>query len=804
MTKKIILAFLVLYLSACSSPSPNAPMSGELDDIINEELVAAEGGSPSTGSEDFFVDEEPSETQSAEPADDFFAEEDVQSFEDEAFMEPGQDLAEDEFAELSQEDLMEELPEEFGEEFAQPQAKTENTDPFAEEDPFAGEDPFASEDPFAEENPFQDEINEEDLFAQELNEPAPAQPVEPAPSFEEPQDSFQTMESSPAEMIQITDLNFLGNQNGGTVEVKTSQPANYTTRTNADTNQFIIEIENAKLPRNLQRPLITKDFNSQVAAVQAYQDTGSTVARIVVQMKSKKIPLVQAEGNSLLVMSPEPLSEPTMMADSEMGASGASTAEVDTDSLSYDTEAAKRDEQVLQAQSLEEFLMGNNKFYGRKISLETGKDADVRDVINFIAEQSGANIVISEDVGGTIQMKLREVPWDQALVILLRSKKLGYVRQGNVLRISTLDQLSAETKASKEIIESRQKLNPLMVKVIPISYSEVEDLAKQVKEFLTPNRGSVIADKRTTSLIIRDTAETLTKITRLVKELDIPPAQVMIEGKLVEASESFQETFGIDWGFTGRGEKVGTGPNGQDINLQTGMNIVNLGEKTSVGNFTIRAGVLNFLGNLNARLALEETNNNIKVISSPRIMAMNKEEAEINQSGEVFTRKTITDNTGTPQTENIPRPYNVSMKVTPQVTAEGSVIMDVEVQREFPGPADTNTGERPINKREAKTKTLVKNGQTAVIGGIFQNDTTSSESGVPVLKDIPFLGWLFKSESVNIEKTELLVFLTPRIMNLQDQDVDTSLLQKAQAVQGIEFDDVEQKKEGQRAQEILK
>lgn len=784
MTKKIIIPFLVICLSACSSPSPTGPVSGELDDIINEELVAAEGSNASSSSEDFFMDEAPSDSGSAEPADDFFAEE-------EAFAESSEAPVEDEFAQLSEEDLTEDFPEDFGEEFAEPKAKAE--DPFAEEDPFASEDPFAEQQPFAEENPFQDEINQQDLFAEE---PA-AQPAM-EPEFAEPQNTFQ---EPAAEMIQVTDINFLGNENGGTVVVKTSKPADYTTRTNADTNQFIIEIANAKLPRKLQRPLITKDFNSQVAAVQAYQDTGSTVARIVVQMKSQKIPLVQAEGNSLLVMSPQPAEQAPIVAETPAMNDEAST---NSDSLSYDTEAARKDEQILQAQSLEEFLMGNNKFYGRKISIETGKDADVRDVINFISEQSGANIVISEDVGGTIQMKLREVPWDQALVILLRSKKLGYVRQGNVLRISTLEQLSAETKASKEIIESRQKLNPLMVKVIPISYSEVEDLAKQVKEFLTPNRGSVIADKRTTSLIIRDTAETLTKLTRLVKELDIPPAQVMIEGKLVEASESFQETFGIDWGFSGRGEKIGAGPNGQDINLQTGINITSLGENTSMGNLNIRAGVLKFFGNLEAKLALEETNNNIKVISSPRIMAMNKEEAEINQAGEVFTRKTVVDQNGVPQTENIPRPYNVSMKVTPQVTAEGSVIMDVEVQREFPGPADTSTGERPINKREAKTKTLVKNGQTAVIGGIFQNDTTTSQTGVPLLKDIPFLGWLFKSENTTIEKTELLVFLTPRIMNLQDQDVDASLLQKAQAVQGIEFDDVEQIKEGQRAQEILK
>lgn len=776
MTKYILAAFLLISLVGCSSPAPTGAVSNELDDIINEELVAAEGSSASSDSEDFFVDEPSDESSSeAESADDFFAQEESQATEETV---PSDEFAtEDEFAEFSDEDI----PEEFSDVQAQ------------EEDPF-------------DENPFQDEINEDELFAEEFAEPE--QKLAEEPDFMEPaQDSMQSFEPVPtpsAEMVQVTDLNFLGNENGGTVVVKTSSPANYTTRTNADTNQFIIEIENARLPKSLQRPLITKDFNSEVAAVQAYQDSGSSVARIVVQMKSSKIPLIQAEGNSLLVMSPEPIMSETPVAANQSASPVEEQGAENTDSLSYDTESARRDEEILQAQSLEEFLMGNNKFYGRKISIETGKDADVRDVINFIAEQSGANLVISEDVKGTIQMKLREVPWDQALVILLRSKKLGYVRQGNVLRISTLEQLTAETKASKEIIESRQKLSPLMVKVIPISYSEVEDLSKQVKEFLTPNRGSVIADKRTTSLIIRDTAETLSKITRLVKELDIPPAQVMIEGKLVEASESFQETFGIDWGFTGISKKIGSGPNGRDINITTGMNIVNLGENTSVGNFNLRAGVLDIFGNLQARLALEETKNNIKVISSPRIMAMNKEEAEINQSGEVFTRKTVTDNTGTPQTENIPRAYNVSMKVTPQVTAEGSVIMDVEVQREFPGPADTNTGERPINKREAKTKTLVKNGQTAVIGGIFQNDTTSSETGVPVLKDIPFLGWLFKSEGTTVEKTELLVFLTPRIMNLKDQDVDMDLLQKAQAVQGIEFDDIEQKKEGQRAQEILK
>lgn len=656
----------------------------------------------------------------------------------------------------------------------------------SEEDDLAQEDEVGEQDQADLQGEQQDEgVAEngapvEEKIDQDL---APAQ--EPSNTTNE---EFGAVVDTPAvELVQVTKIDFLGNQAGGTVLVETSGPAKYTTRNNPENNQFILEIENAVLPKNLKRPYITKDFNSQIGAINAYQSKDSSIARIVVQMKGSDLPIVQAEGNAIMIMPSQGGAEAqemqvaTSAAEGDGGSSDDSSDSVvdsngygEGDRASYDVEKAQQDEKLLGAQSLEEFLTGNNQFYGRKISIETGKDADVRDIINFISEQSGANIVISDDVKGTIQMKLRQVPWDQALVILLRTKKLGYVRQGNVIRISTLTQLTEETNASKQVIESRRTLSPVMVRVIPISYASVDDLAKQVSEFLTKSRGSATPDVRTSSLILRDTSETLDKISRLVKELDVPPAQVMIEGKMVEATERFSESFGVNWRFSGAPEKVseGGGADGADINITTAFASTPTADNIGKGILSLNVGRLDFLGNLDAALALEEEKNNIKVISSPRIMTMNKQEAEITQSGEVFSKKT-TENVTTGQSEiEIKRiPYSVKMKVTPQVTSSGSVIMDVHVSREFPGTIDSESKERPIEKREAKTKALIKNGQTAVIGGIFQNDVADSVVGVPLLKDIPILGWLFKSKQKSIEKTELLVFLTPRIMNLKDQIV---------------------------------
>ena len=587
--------------------------------------------------------------------------------------------------------------------------------------------------------------------------------------------------------VKLTNIEFLSNQSGGTLTISGEAPLEYQTRYNKETNQYIIEISNAFLPNNLRRPFIMKDFkSSQFGAVSAYQEKGSDQVSIIVQMKKEGAsPHFKQEGGVIYVVSPSGGDGGNTLAEAE---EMASDEEISLDDEGGDFEESFESQnegaaeeymdgegegesiaddggeslnlKVLGARSLEEFLMNNNKFYGKKISLSLS-DVDIRDAIEFISEESGANLVMSSQVTGKISLKLREVPWDQVLITLLRSNKLGYVRQGNVIRISTLQQLQVESQASKAILEAQKALLPLYVRVIPVSYAKVELLQAQLAPFLTAQRGKVVTDVRTSSVIVTDTETTLNRISALIKRLDIPPEQVMIEGKVVEATEAFSRNLGISWGASGVSTELGGGGGNGPLSITPSFGI-----RPSGAALSFNIGTLDFLGNLDAALQLAETDSTARVISSPRIVAINKEKSEISQSGEVISLSTVSQPGGGPSTTQVVRtPVTLSLSVTPQVTAAGGVIMDVDVQRQFPGAVeDLATLARAVNSRSAKTKVLVHNGETAVIGGIYDTRESKGETGVPILRSIPILGWLFKNQNYESRKNELLIFLTPRVM----------------------------------------
>ncbi len=586
-----------------------------------------------------------------------------------------------------------------------------------------------------------------------------------ADSFEEPVvDEFTMEEASPTPTVsgsvEITDIRYLANQAGGTVVVDADKTLNYETRFNAQNGQYIIEIQNAVLPERLKRPFLMKDFSGSFGSINAYQTPGDITVRIVVQLKPgfNEEPALRMEGTSLVVVPPSFSAENFAAVQDNSAPSppqGSSSA-------------------PLGAGTLEEFLMSNQKFEGRPISLQV-RDADVRDVISFISEESGANIVMSDQVDGKISMKLRRVPWDQALVSVMRAKNLGYIRHGNVLRISTMGELRAEAQHARDFLIAQKELAPIKVKVIPVNYANVDSLENQVKEFLS-KEGKVVVDARSNSILITDREDILDKVTKLIAALDIQPNQVLIEGKIVEASEDFTSSLGIRWGATGSPITLSQtgGALGTPLELSPRLNFAQGG--SPLPNFVeLTFGKLDFLGDLNAALHLAESDRTAKLISSPRIVVMNRDRAEIGQSSEVISLVTIpSGGSGSGsfflnQTENR-IPVQLKLAVTPQITSDGSVIMDIDVLRQFAGPVVAQTTQsRPVNSRTAKTRVLVRNGETSVIGGIYQTDETQSDIGVPVLKDIPILGWLFKSREKEKIKNELLIFLTPRIMvNGQD------------------------------------
>lgn len=644
-----------------------------------------------------------------------------------------------------------------------------------------------------DEDPFADDALEAETNEEFIEEPPPQDELVANDSFEEPLDPAPTGMGDLGAPSDISNIKFLANESGGSVVIEANNPMSHSTRINPETSQFIIEIENSNLPNKLKRPYILKEFpTSAFGAINSYQDQGSPTVRVVIQMKAQDFaePTVQAEGNSLIVIPaaagaslpmadaetiPDEMVEEASLAEQEIEdaeveeIAGAESLEEQTSA--YDVASAAADEKALGSKTLDEFLAGNNKFYGRPISIQV-KDADIRDVLSFIAGESGINMIISEGVGGTITLKLREIPWDQALVTVMKSKSLGYIREGSVVRINTLQNLEQEAENSRRILDAQKRLTPLRVKVLPVSFASVDELIEQIRPFLTKGRGNIVADPRTSSLIITDTDQVLGRVEKLVEKLDVAPAQVVIEGKIVEAVESFQKSLGVNWTSSGSTVELSDrgGRNNGPINLSQNLSVATLANNQAGNfNFDMQVGTLEFFGNLTAQLRIAESDSLANVISSPRVVTMNRQTAIISQDSESLSiSTTISEGVVTRSVNRTP--VVVKLEVTPQVTAEGSVIMDVKVDRQFAGPLeDQQTLARAVNKRQAKTRVLIKSGSTAVIGGMYNSTESNAEAGVPLLRKIPVVGWLFKSRTSEINKNELLVFLTPRILNLQDQ-----------------------------------
>jgi type IV pilus assembly protein PilQ len=281
--------------------------------------------------------------------------------------------------------------------------------------------------------------------------------------------------------------------------------------------------------------------------------------------------------------------------------------------------------------------LSQGQFVGEKINLEY-IDTDVREIIENISERSGVNLIMDDDVSGKTSIRLRDIPWDQALVVLLRSKGLGYVKQGTVLRVARQDTLSKEAQAVSTQIQSEKQAQLLSggikVKYIPVSYADVKELSAKLTAFLS-EKGKVASDDRTNSLVITDYGEYIERVTELVRALDTAPMQVEIEAKIVEARETFIQQAGINWGMTGQNFDLGP----QQATIRSSLVANNFPDQGFTLDLSV--GTFDILGDLTAALAVFESDNKIKILSQPRTVTMNKVESEITQTLQVPVRETI-------------------------------------------------------------------------------------------------------------------------------------------------------------------
>ena len=722
--------------------SGESELDSEMEGEVSQEEVLEE-----EFAEEEFAEEEVSEEEVSEEDLELVDEEDLDFIDEEESIEElveGEEPAEEE---ESIEELVE--GEEPAEEEESIEELVEGEEPAEEEESIEelaeGEEP-AEEEESIEELAEGEEPAEEEESIEEL-----AEGEEPA----EEEESIEELAEAKASVV-INSIRYDDSENK--VYIEGTDSLSYQIRENVSTNQIIIEIPNAVLADHLKWPFVMKDFNTQIGMLQADQKNGNIV-RVVVQMREGALsPAVEVSDSGALV-----IASGRMEIDGESGSTIG-------DALDDGTTGVDRGS-VLPAKSFEEFFTNGGKFSGQPISIHL-KNVDIRDVLYFISEETGLNMVISDDVTGSLSIKLRNVPWDQALVTIMKTKKLGYLREGNVIRIMTLNAL----KSYQQEIDTMktQSVEPMKVKVIPIVYTKASEIVPSLKPFLTPTRGQALVDNRSNAVILTDTAEVLERVHDLVKYMDTPPKQVMIEAKIVEARESFVRNLGLNWsvGLENFEKNSVFGQPNWDLNLNGNLSIFpaaesggsRITERTLVYPFNI---AFTPVGLLDAVISIAETDGIANVISSPRILVLSGKRATISQRTQnidVVTQQS--SDTGQTLGQSPQKtPVVLTFTVAPEVTAIGSVFMDINMQRDFVGNRDIASGSRPINSRQASTSVLARNGQTIVIGGIYQSDKTQFKEGIPFLRHIPILKWFFSQRITDENRNELLLFVTPRVLS---------------------------------------
>ncbi len=430
---------------------------------------------------------------------------------------------------------------------------------------------------------------------------------------------------------------------------------------------------------------------------------------------------------------------------------------------------------------------GRRRYSGRRVDLDF-KDADIHNILRLLADVGGVNIVTADDVTGSVTIRMRNVPWDQALDVILQAKGLGMVRRGNLIRVAPLETLEKEREAAIARQKQQEQLAPLETRLVPVSYATAGELSPRVQELLS-ERGTVSVDERTNVLIVRDIVDQLDDVEELVRTLDTQTPQVLIEARIVEATSNYERDVGIQWG----GDVVMSSANGNPTGLVFPSNIGLAGgnygpqsqtaglspfqQRVTTPNYAVNLPAITGDGqggaiglslgsvggnvNINVRLSAAESNGTVRIISSPRILTLDNHEAHIAQGTLIPYSQVSAQGVNTAFQE-----AKLELKVRPHVTADGSVSMHVAITRDEPDFNRTSTrGDPTILKREAETDLLIPDGNTAVIGGIYTRNTGRQVNSVPFFGDIPVLGVLFQRRRVTDQRNELLIFLTPRIVN---------------------------------------
>ncbi|MFB0508345.1 MAG: type IV pilus secretin PilQ [Thermodesulfobacteriota bacterium] len=507
----------------------------------------------------------------------------------------------------------------------------------------------------------------------------------------------------------------------------------------------------------------TEPHQSQLAKVEVPETEGAKPESQVVKVKaaesaenSPETPRV-IKREKIAQEGPKAAEEAVVPAEKGTKKEAAAPVQKEAEKEKIPPEPLKKRESILEAVAVQK------RYTGKKLSLDF-KDADINNILRLIAEVSDLNVIAGEDVKGKVTIRLVDVPWDQALDIILQSNDLGKVRIGNVIRVAPIDKLKKEEEEALAARRTKEKLEDLSTELIPVNYATAKELENQVKEILT-ERGSVTVDQRTNVLVVKDIRPTINEAKELVTSLDTKTPQILIEARIVEASADFTREIGVVWG--GSATKVhGKRDNPQGTSTLSGGL---LGTDTLI-NLPVDAprGAISFgwlsdmagLRNLDITLQALEDSGHGKVISSPRIATLDNTEAYVERGDRIPYLK-ITEE-GTVTTEFIEA--NLKLTVTPHVTNDGNIKLKIKASNDEPDFDRVVQGVPTIKKKEAVTEVLVRDNDIIVIAGVYDIDEGTSNRGIPFFSRIPVFGWLFKFERKTFVKEDLLIFISPKVL----------------------------------------
>jgi type IV pilus assembly protein PilQ len=559
--------------------------------------------------------------------------------------------------------------------------------------------------------------------------------------------------------ILLKDIRFSKAPTGGDIEIVLSDAAKWKVN-RPDAQSAVLTVNHASLPEKFERNIELGAHGTPIQVINVFNSGPENEhVQIVVTSEKELKEVVRKTKNGLLwkFVVPKAVTQERKM-EVMMAADGLPKAPVSNES---------------------EFF-SKNVFVGKRVSFEF-KDIGIHNLLRMIAEVAQKNIVVADDVQGKVTIRLKNVPWDQALELVLRSKGLGKETLGNnIIRVAPIKVLEEEARMREERARTMMRQEPLIIQLIPVSYANAEQMRDRVKEILT-ERGSVSVDARTNTLIVREVASNMERTRSLVSSLDTQTPQVLIESRIVEANTNYTKEFGIQWGghstlspATGNatgisfpntismGGAAGDMPNaGTSPTPQYAVNLPVAVGAGSGGGLGFVFGSAGGAFQLNLRLSALETQGHVKTISAPKVTTMDNSTARISQGISLPFSQVSASGVNTAFIE-----ARLSLEVTPHITADGSVLMNIRAENNQPDPSNTGANGQPaIQRKEATTQVLVKDSETTVIGGIYVRSGASNSASVPGLSRIPILGYLFKNYRETETRQELLIFITPRILN---------------------------------------